>query len=1053
MGQNHGHHVKISDVVKVLKEAKTISVLDTVGPDSPQVFIGPSNLHTPEGYAKFELPYLSALESNNIERKVPKPPFFVAPLSFKPPAGYSKIPFPAPHVGSVVIGNITENVISKKDHARKMYSLPAELPPINPQLPSLVNSLQDQRGVSIEPQNQGVTKFLQALEHVDVETTTERYSRTKLSRNPYENTEVTGIRQRLPTKQTIRPFQQPLTRYQETTTSTLQPQYLQSVQENTRIPTHSALETDVSNRQPAYSVVSTREEAKNASPSLQYPHLESVFIAEQPQNINHQQNIQTGQTHYSLSGINDQIKNTHIREEVSTLWPQNSEPHSEDTKYTTQNTIPRQTQHSVVESVAGQLHIGTQVNDAQIQPHYSNPEGNDGGKASQIKISQEGTIHRQQKYPVLAASPENAQREQQYSGLYEEANSKDYPPPQDVLLHPGGVDEKNHPLSRDEISKHRSQYPLLPTDVSQTHSKQPVHREKIHSQFQDAEQIVTAKPNYDNSHEQVPSRVTQYANSADKLQSQYPILSSEVLTQSTVESTTTSSSVRTTPSRGRNRGRYRPSNLSTTTPTTRTRSPYSRVRRPVTRTTSEAPEVQAIATGQVTPFESSRQPSERPQAYRSDTQQREKTRSRSRSSSTTTTTASPQYNADVHQEGLYDHTPTQNSKTDTVSDNFQNIISQRQQQAPSSQMTLTQFPNEQVGYTQTHSSHPPQGQSGQVQENQFSNSQITNTRLSSGLTSDVQLPYSQIPQEQVYHSQIPKAQNIPEQFSNINNAAQQIRIGQGTHMGNINDETGYFHVPTLQTTLSKTPYGKLVDTEAHNTKLAQNHISGVPQGHSQGHALQDGNYQVPNGQLINSRVISEQPPKNQAALSSIPDEYRGHSAVPTDNQQMTVTARALSNTATVSQQQDGFLLHEFPEFTEYSTQRQHSPSSYNKHRNLDVSTAYQTTLSPPTLNVKFREQGDSYIITTDKSAQDETQKPSFVIIRGKLRGRPRTVQQPVGKTARITTVSPEFQTTTVSRKHTNFINRGSARKIQAPTTTSTPETTTPINDKVRLTFR
>lgn len=1053
MGQKHGHNVKISDVVRVLKEAKTVSVLDTVGPDSPQVFIGPSNLHTPEGYAKFELPYLSALESSNIERKVPKPPFFVAPLSFKPPAGYSKIPFPAPHVGSVVIGNITENIISKKDHARKTYSLPAELPPINPQLPSLVNSLQDQRSIPLEPQNQEVTKFLQAAQHVDVETTTERYSRTKLSRNPYENTEVTGIRQRLPTKQTIRPFQQPFTRYQETTTTTLQPQYLQPIQENTGLPTHSPLETDVSNRHPPYSEVSTQQEAKNASPLLQYPHLESVFIAEQPQYINHQQNVQTGQTQYSLSGINDQTKNTHIREEVSTLWPQNSEPYSGTTKYKTQNTIPRQTQHSVVESVAGPSHFATPVNDAQNQPHYSNPEENEGGKTSQIKISQESIVHRQQKYPVLVAAPQNAQREQQYSGLYEDANSKDYPPPQeDVLLHPGGVDEQNNPLSRDEISKHRSQYPLLPTDVSQKHSKQSVHREKINSQYQDTEQIVTAKPNYNNPHEQFPSRVTQYANSPDKLQSQYPILTSEVLTQSTVESTTSASSVRTTSPRGRNRGRYRPSNFSTTTPTTRTRSPYSRGRRPVTRTTSEAPEVQSIAAGQVTLFESSRQPSERPQAHRSDTQQRDKTRSRSRGSSTTTT-ASPQYNAELHQEDLYDHTPTQNSKTDTVSESFPNIISQRQQQAPSSQLTLTQFPNEQVGYTQSHSNQPPQGQSGQEQENQFSDSQITNTRLSSGLISDVQIPYPQIPKEHVHHSHISQAQNIPQQFSNINKAAQQIHIGQGAHMANIHDETGYFQVPELQTTLSRTPYGKLVDTQAHNTKLAQNHISGVGHGHSQGHAVQDGNYQLPNGQLRSNRIISEQPANNQAALSSIPEEYRGHSASSTDGQQMTVTARALSNTAAVSQQHDGFLLHEFPQFTEYSTQRQHSPFSHDKHKNLDVSTVYQTTLSSPTFDGKFREQGDSYIITTDNSAQDVTQKPSFVIIRGRLRGRPRTAQQPVEKTATTTTVSPEFQTTTVNRKHTNFINRGSARKTQAPTTTPTPETTTAINDKVKRSLR
>jgi hypothetical protein len=418
----------------------------------------------------------------------------------------------------------------------------------------------------------------------------------------------------------------------------------------------------------------------------------------------------------------------------------------------------------------------------------------------------------------------------------------------------------------------------------------------------------------------------------------------------------------------------------------------------------------------------------------------------------TTTTTSPQYSADLHQEDLYDHTPRQNSKTDTVSENFPDIISQRQQEAPRSQLTLTQFPNEQVVYMQSHSGQPLQSQSGQVQENQFSSSQITNTHLSSGLTSDVQIPYSQIPKEHVHHSHIPKAQNIPEQFSNINIAEQQIPNGQGAHVGNINDETGYFQVPKVQTTLSRTPHGKMVNTQAHNTKLAQNHLSGVPQGHSQGHAVQDGNYQLPNGQLRSNRIISEQPANNQAALSSIPDQYHGHSASSTDGQQMTVTAHILSNTAAVSQQHDGFLLHELPQFTEYSTQRQHSPFSYDKHRNPDVSTVHQTTLSPPTLDGKFREQGDSDIITTDKSAQDVTQKPSFVIIRGRLRGRPRTVQQYVEKTATITTVSPEFQTTTVNRKHTNFINRGSARKTQAPTATPTPETTTSINDKVKLTF-
>jgi hypothetical protein len=1168
MGQKHGHNVKISDVVKVLKESKTISVLDTVGPDSPQVFIGPSNLHTPDGYAKFELPYLSALESNNIERKVSKPPFFVAPLSFKPPAGYSKIPFPAPHVGSVVIGNVTENVIIK-EHARKTYSLPAELPPINPQLPSLVNSLQDQRSIPLAPHNQEVTQFLRAVEQVDRGTTTERYSRTKLSRNPYENSDVTGIRQKLPTKQTSLPFQQPITRYQETTTPTFQPQYLQPLQENTRTPTHSALHADVSKHQPSYPEfdkqsqlsqhgalqkdisirqpqtavhnptrqsqyqqegiaeheaytnsqkhihetrtnqtkhrdgsyrtqntayrnleddskkrqsqylpsevkVLTKQEANNGSPALQYPHLESVIITEQPQYIIPHQKIQPGQTQYSLLGINDPAKNTAIQQEISTPWPQNSEIYSEGTKYTTQDTIPRQTQHSVTESAARPSHFHTRVNDEQRQPQYLKPQESDGGKASQLGISQEGILHRQPTNPVLEAAPENAQhaipnanipREQQHSGLYVDANSKDYPTVQEeILLRPEGVEEQNHPVSRDESSQQIYQHQGLRTDVSQKHLKHPVHREKIpslHSQYQDREQTVTAKPNDTNPQEQIPSRITQYANSPDKFQSQYPILGSEVLTESAVASTTTASSVRTTPSRGRNRGRYRPSSFSTTTPTSRTRSPYSRGRRPATRTTSEAPEVQAIAAGQVSPFESSRQPSERPQALRSDTQQRDKTRSRSRGSSTTTKT-SPQYNANLHQEDLYDHTPTQNAKTDTLTENFPNIISQRQQQAPSGQLTVTQFPNGQVGYTQPYSSQQPQSPSGQVQQNQFSNSQVSYTHLSSGLVSDVQIPYSQIPKQHVYPTHIPNAQNIPEQFSNINKAAQQVPIEQAPHTQNINDETSLFQVPNVETTHSRIPYGALDDAQTHKTKIAQSHVSGITESHSQNHAVQIVNYPVPTGKLRSNQILSEQQvnnqiPTGQAAQPSIPDDYHGHSASSTDGKQMSITSRTLSNTPAVSLQHDGFLQHELPELTEYTTQRQHSPLPHDKYRTPDVITAYQTTFSPPTLDGKFREQGDSYIITTDKNAQDVggdvTQKPSFVRLRGRVRARPRIVQQPAEKTATITTVSPEFQTTTVSRKHTNFINRGSARKTQAPTTTPTPETTTPLNDKVKLTFR
>ncbi|KOC63161.1 hypothetical protein WH47_02670, partial [Habropoda laboriosa] len=100
------NNVRVSDVLKILKDAKTIAVLDTVGPDTPQVFVGPTSLEPPNGYAKFDLPYLSSIDHNRVERKVDKLPFFVAPLSFDPPPGYSKIPFPSPHIGSVVVNTI-----------------------------------------------------------------------------------------------------------------------------------------------------------------------------------------------------------------------------------------------------------------------------------------------------------------------------------------------------------------------------------------------------------------------------------------------------------------------------------------------------------------------------------------------------------------------------------------------------------------------------------------------------------------------------------------------------------------------------------------------------------------------------------------------------------------------------------------------------------------------------------------------------------------------------------------------------------------------------------
>ncbi|XP_050452241.1 uncharacterized protein LOC126851943 [Cataglyphis hispanica] len=122
--------VKVTDVLKILKDAKTIAVLDNVGPTSPQVFVGPSNLDPPYGYAKFDLPYLSSIDHNRVERKVDKLPFFVAPLSFDPPPGYAKIPFPAPHIGSVVVNTLSET--SPESNAQVDEQNPSPLSLIEP---------------------------------------------------------------------------------------------------------------------------------------------------------------------------------------------------------------------------------------------------------------------------------------------------------------------------------------------------------------------------------------------------------------------------------------------------------------------------------------------------------------------------------------------------------------------------------------------------------------------------------------------------------------------------------------------------------------------------------------------------------------------------------------------------------------------------------------------------------------------------------------------------------------------------------------------------------
>ncbi|VVC94953.1 unnamed protein product [Leptidea sinapis] len=98
------NEINVGDVLHSLKTAGSVAVLDSVNPaNAPQVFIGPSTLVPPERYVKFELPYLSNIE--NIDKKLRQLPFFVAPLSYNTPQGFAKIPFPSPHVGSVVINS------------------------------------------------------------------------------------------------------------------------------------------------------------------------------------------------------------------------------------------------------------------------------------------------------------------------------------------------------------------------------------------------------------------------------------------------------------------------------------------------------------------------------------------------------------------------------------------------------------------------------------------------------------------------------------------------------------------------------------------------------------------------------------------------------------------------------------------------------------------------------------------------------------------------------------------------------------------------------------
>ncbi|XP_001946484.1 titin [Acyrthosiphon pisum] len=154
---------RINEVLTILKEAKTIPVLDTIGSRSPKVFVGPTDLDAPRGYVKFELPYLSSLDITKIDSMADRLPFFVAPLNFKPPPGYAKIPFPPPHIGSVVVSSKSPVVSTTEFNPFKLTS----------QLPTEVNSLQP----SVSSTTQRVTERAQPI--TDVTPTTPKRNRQR----------------------------------------------------------------------------------------------------------------------------------------------------------------------------------------------------------------------------------------------------------------------------------------------------------------------------------------------------------------------------------------------------------------------------------------------------------------------------------------------------------------------------------------------------------------------------------------------------------------------------------------------------------------------------------------------------------------------------------------------------------------------------------------------------------------------------------------------------------------------------------------------------------
>jgi hypothetical protein len=788
-----------------------------------------------------------------------------------------------------------------------------------------------------------------------------------------------------------------------------------------------------------------KQAAYNVPPKeVQYPHLESVVITEPPTYTVPEGNIPTGHAQYTVPGTYVQPKYTTIREEIPPQRTRNLETYSGIPKYTAaQDIIPhRESQHPVPESSARPSHYKNPLDSALGQTHYSQLEQSARRKPS---------IHISQDYPILEpTAPENTkygipqgespQREPQFTDLRSSAPAKStnyHTAQDDILLHPESGDEHVY-----KISHHRFQHPASETENQDKQSKQTFAQEKVptlQSQYQVPKTIDTAKqPEYSRpqgSHMFI-SYVPQYTAPPDILQSQYPVLESEVLTEPILTSTTTAAPVREAPTRGRSRGRYRPSSLSTTTASTRTRSPHSRGRRPVTRTTTEAPDVPASTAEKTNTFESSRQPTERSQL---ETQRRDRTRTRSRGRSTTTT-VSPQYNRNVHQGEFYTPaTTTQNSRTDTVTEIFP------KQPSAGGHVTHTQFPTGQLSFTQTLSGQIPQSQNGQIPQNQFSSNQVLNTHLPSGTNSGGKLTYIHIPNGQVSHSRIPNQQGAFGQVPNTNEAEQQIFIGQTAHARGPTHEVDYSQFRSGQSSQPKIQSEALNETQIHNTQIVQQHISSGQMSHNQVPSEA-----VRSDQHLREEAVYTQVPSPQPGIPRILDGYDSQPVTSTVSKHLS-SPPALSNMKVA--QQDEFLLHELPVST---TQRQHSTLPHTKYRTREDGVVYQTTLPSPALDGKYTRQGDYQIVTLNRDVKgqdgDVTDKPSFVRIRGRVRGRPRIVQQAVEQITTITTATPELQSTTVGRKQTNSFNRGSARKTQAPTTEPTPETTRQINDKVANSF-